>query len=129
MTQPGRDGWSPKDQLAHVEAWERWCLQHLLQGRPEHETVGLGEEEYRRLDEAGVNALMQARDRDRHASDILESLHRLHAEVVAALEALPSEDLLKQRYPNDPKQWTVLDWTVECTIDHYEEHRRAIESG
>jgi hypothetical protein len=128
MTRPGEDGWSAKDQLAHVEAWERWLLLHLLQGRPEHEAVGLEQAEYERLGVDGQNAVLFERSRDRQASEVLESLRRLHAQVLAELEPLTFDDLRKTRYPDDPKSRSLLDWVIEDTVDHYVEHRLSIES-
>jgi len=38
-------GWTAKDHLAHLAAWER-SMVHLLQGRPRHEGLGVEEAVY-----------------------------------------------------------------------------------
>ena len=39
-------GWSVKDHLSHMAAWER-SVAFLLQGRPRHEGLGVDEETWR----------------------------------------------------------------------------------
>jgi hypothetical protein len=40
LTTPGREGWSVKDHLAHIAAWERMIVAHLRDGS-DHDVVGM----------------------------------------------------------------------------------------
>ena len=54
MEAPGASGWSLKDNLAHLAAWERYLVEHTIQGRPAHMVLGIDAPALATLDEAGV---------------------------------------------------------------------------
>ena len=128
MDTPGAGGWSVKDNLAHLAAWEQFMLRCHLQGEPPHETLHIDKTAFERLDENGVNAVLYERNKDRSAADVLDGLKRSHAQILAALERIPFTDLMKPHYADDPEQRPVISWVIGNTYDHYEEHRRAIEA-
>ena len=128
MTTPGAGGWSVKDNLAHLAAWEQFMLRHHLQGEPPHQVMQIDEAAFGGQDENGLNAVLYERNKNRSAADILDGLKRSHAQIQAALERMPFTDLMKPRYADDPKQRPVIAWVIGNTYDHYREHRRAIEA-
>ena len=128
MNLPGAGGWSIKDNLAHLIAWERFMLQCYLQGRPAHEVVQVDEATWKTLDENSLNDLLYHRNKDRPIADVLADLHRSHEHVVATLERTPFADLMKPHYPDDPQARPLIGRVIGNTYEHYQEHRASIEA-
>ena len=120
--------WSIKDHLAHLSAWEWYLCRHHLGDDPEHEAMGIDASTYRALDQDGVNALLYQRNRDRPFAEVEAELRRTHAKVLARLHEIPFHRLLAARYPDDPEEGPLLRWVASNTVEHYEEHRVAIEN-
>lgn len=129
MTTPDAGGWSPKDNLAHLAAWEQWLLRYHLGSEPAHQVLQLDEATFARLDETSINALLYERNRERSAGSILSELKDTHSKVLATLERMPFDDLLAARYADDPQHRPVLDWVIGNTYEHIQEHRQTIERG
>lgn len=119
--------WSIKDHLAHLSAWEGYLCRHHLGDDPEYEAMGIDASTYRALDQDGVNALLYQRNRDRAFAEVEAELRRTHAKVLARLHEIPFNRLLAPRYPDDPEEGPLLRWVASNTVEHYEEHRVAIE--
>jgi hypothetical protein len=128
MSVPGPGGWSVKDNLAHLAAWEQFMLGHHIQGRPAHKAVQLDQATMERLDEDGLNAILHERNRDRSVADVLAGLRRSHQQVLDTLQQMTYGDLMRQRFPDDPEARPVMAWVIGNTYDHYQEHRRIIEA-
>lgn len=127
VTRPGAGGWSVKDNLAHLAAWEQVMLRSYLGDEPANELFEMDAAEFARLDEDGENAVLFERDKDIPPEEVLRGLKQSHAEVIGTLEKTPFDDLLQVRYPDDPEQRPMLDWVIGNTYEHYREHRRYIE--
>jgi hypothetical protein len=125
LVAPGPDGWSAKDHLAHVAAWED-CLLGYLNGRGAGQTFGLPDGE---LGTDAVNAILHRRYADLTASEAREKFAVSHAAVMAGLEALTDADIarpLASYLPDrddDTARQPVLGWIVGNTCEHYDEHR------
>ena len=50
-------------------------------------------------------------------------------EVMARLEAMPFENLLQPRFPDDPQKRPLIEWVMGNTSDHIKEHRLTIEKA
>lgn len=126
MTIPDEGGWSIKDNLAHLAAWERLMRLQALQHRPGHEALGVDEAAYRTLDENGINAILQQQNRDRPLEEVLTEHRRSHAEVMADLTGLTFEEMLKPLDADDSQRRPLLSWITGNTYEHYREHRETI---
>jgi hypothetical protein len=126
MSLPGTGGWSVKDNLAHVTAWEQFMLLSYLQGRPEHEVMQVDEAILRTLDINGLNEVLYQRNKDRPPSAVLAGLRRSHEQVLAALEQMSFANLMKPLYADDPEARLVIGEVIGNTYEHYREHRAAI---
>lgn len=138
LTTPGSDGWSVKDHLAHVAAWEESLLA-LLEGRDRNVAIGIDPTTSASSDSDvdAINAIVQRRSRERSLADVLATFHDSHARILTALDRLSDADLLRpySHYqpnvqPHDPRP--VIGWIDGNTWDHYDEHStwigRLIES-
>ncbi len=128
MSVPGTGGWSVKDNLAHLAAWEQFMLLYHLQGHPPHEAMQVDEAAMERLDEDGLNAVLYERNRIRSVADVIRGLYRSHEQVLAALQPMTYADLMKPRYPDDPEARPLIGWVIGNTYEHYREHRLAIQA-
>jgi hypothetical protein len=122
-------GWSPKDNLAHLEAWLHFLNASYLGGQPAHEAWGIEAAAYARLDEDGVNAVLFKRNRDRTADDVLQGLRRAYAEALETIRARLFTDLLKLASQDDPERRTILQEILANTSEHFAQHRLTIEKA
>lgn len=127
MLTPKFGGWSVKDILAHVTAWERFMCLYYLQHEAAHEAFGLSLEEFESLEEDGFNAILYERNRDRALEDIRSEFHSCHEQVMRDLREMPFEAMLEERLPGDPAGEPLLVGIAANTYDHYREHRESIE--
>ncbi len=122
MSAPGAGGWSVKDNLAHLTAWEQFMLGCYLQGRPAHEAMGMDEATFRAADEDGLNDITYRRNRDRPVADVVADWRRSHRALVDYLWSVPFDGLMKPLDPDDPEKRPVIGWVIGNTYEHYQEH-------
>ena len=127
MSVPDEGGWSIKDNLAHLTAWEEFMRLHHLRGLPPHKALDMDEEAYGQGDEDELNAILFQRHQDRTLSEVLDALRSTHEQVIADLEQISPAALMEQHYTDDPEARPLMCWIVYNTCEHYEEHRISIE--
>lgn len=125
--QPGLEsGWSVKDILAHLTAWEenmqRWTAQ-TLQGeqpdRPAQFTDAVIQQ---------MNQQLYLENREKDLADVLAGFRDTHPQTLAMLAGISEEDLVDpQRFPS--RQGLPL-WLMVAanTWWHYKEHRETIQT-
>lgn len=131
LATPGPDGWSIKDHLAHLSAWEE-SLIALIQGRDRDAAIGWPGGGGAAHDVDAINAAIQKRSKDRSLADTLAQFGESHGRVIATLNRLSDEDLTRPYshfQPNDPpfNPNPVIGWIAGNTYEHYDEHREWIE--
>ena len=122
LSRAGADGWTVKDHLAHIAAWEDSLLA-LIQGHDRESAMGLSEAV------EGIDNVNEA-VRKLHATDTpdeaLGYFRDSHAQLVAALGKLDDADLQKpysHYQPSDPdEKRPVVGWVAGDTYEHYAEH-------
>ncbi len=127
MTTPDAGGWSPKDNLAHIIVWLNALTDYHMDHKPPEEALGVPKELTENFDYNRVNAYTVEKSRGRSAEEILSELKQKYAQVMARLEAMPFEELLQPRFPDDPGKGPLLNWVLGNTSDHFREHRINIE--
>ena len=130
-------GWTVKDHLAHLTAWERGIM-FLLRRRPRHEGMGVEESVYQADDLDGLNEAIRQLTVDTPVDEVIADLRETHEQLRAMLVAMPDEDLRR------PYSWFLPDETgeddgrpimariVANTDGHVDEHlpwMRAIVEG
>ncbi|MBX3011608.1 MAG: ClbS/DfsB family four-helix bundle protein [Caldilineaceae bacterium] len=124
---PQADGWSIKDHLAHLTHWEQWLLRYHIQGETAAALqIDTGPSED--LDVDQINELVRQRSRSLLLDETLYEFHATHAQVIATLTELPFDKLLEPRYAADPARRPLLQWVIDNTYDHYQEHSAALVS-
>ena len=127
MTMPDEGGWSPKDNLAHLSEWMNSLMGYHIDKRPPEEVMRLTKEQTEGWDMEVINPVLFERNKDRPVEDVLDELKQTYETLVAKLDAMSFEDLLKPRYAEDPEKRPLLMWVLGDTTEHFAEHREVIE--
>lgn len=114
LTEPGPDGWTIKDHLAHLAHWEIYLLA-VLEGRDGRAELFLEPDQKAGEDE--INAGLQKRDAALPLAEVRRRLDEAHANVIARLETLDEADL-QHHMPHIRGN----------TAEHLSEHRSWIRS-
>jgi hypothetical protein len=126
MTASARDdGWTPKDILAHLTAWEqrllRWFERWRKTGDPGRPEVGVTWE--------GMDSINQQEYEESVAKSLDEVSREAedsHAQVVRIVEAIADEELATTPEAPDGPSWS---WIIRAnTWRHYQEHRQEMEA-
>jgi len=127
MLTPDEGGWSPKDNLAHLTAWMNNMLGYHIDRRPAHEVAGVTPEVAADWDFNVMNAIYFERFRHQPIEQVLGELKQTYEQVLAKLESMTFEELMKPRHADDPEKRPLLNWVLGDTSEHFEEHRETIE--
>jgi hypothetical protein len=106
-------GWSAKDHLSHLAAWDE-ALLAKLDGRPRHVVLGIDEALDRSEDYDAMNAAIFAATRERSLAEALDAVRatqaatRTHLSALASDRSLPGGDGFLEDAPG--------------YADHYDQH-------
>ena len=132
FTAPGADGgWSVKDLVAHVAAWEQG-IAALLQHEPRFQAMGI-EDYTATMDIDTVNRRLYELHRDRPSSEVLAMAHEAHERALAVLATLGDEDLEQpyREFSDDDRpdaNEPIINWIAGDTYEHYQEHLPAVQA-
>jgi len=126
MHTPDEGGWSPKDNLAHLTEWMNILVDYYLDHRPAHEVIGVDPEVTKNWDFELMNDVMFKRDRHQPLEQVLAELKSSYAKVLARLESMTFEELMKPRDANDAQKGLIIESVIGNTSEHFEEHRETI---
>ena len=129
------EGWSIKDSLAHLVAWEKMMMgwmESMLRGEPVVrfapgfiESSTSGEEVMQALNEK-----LYQKDRARTLADVLTDFRRTHEQVLATLNRMSEADIFEPRDFASRKSVRLLDGVIGGnTYAHYDEHLDWISTG
>jgi uncharacterized protein len=126
-------GWTVKDHIGHVAAWER-SARYFLEGKPRYEALGVDEALFLEGDDDKINAAIHEQQQHRSAAELLAELRREHGRLAALLEPMSDDDLQKPLRHYDPNVTSaaadrpVLNLIYGNTADHFREHQKWIEA-
>jgi hypothetical protein len=126
-------GWSVKDHIIHLTAWERSVL-FMFRGKPRHEGLGVDAAVYYEGDDDKTNAIVQAKTRDLSLNDALAQFRDVHQSLMQLLEPLSDQDLhrrVRHYVPTDPGEGdgpVVINVIDGNTANHFREHKGWIEA-
>jgi hypothetical protein len=127
MTTPDEGGWSPKDNLAHLSEWMNSVMGYHIDKRPPHEVMRIPEEAAKGWDMEVINPILFERNKNRPLEDVKDELKQTYEKVLAKLDAMSFDDLMKPRHANDPEKRPLLLWVIGDTSGHFSEHRETLE--
>ncbi len=118
-------GWTAKDHIAHLAAWED-TLNALLDKTPRWERLGVDYDLWASNDWDKVNAVVQQRYKDISVGDLRQWFFGVHERLIAKLKALSDADLQRpyqQEYQTSSTQeMPISHWFTIDTYEHYAEH-------
>lgn len=120
------EGWSAKDHLTHLAAWERSVV-YFLEGKPRHEGLGVDRATYENQEDT-INAVVQQHTHDLSLDDALADLRSVHARLLVLLEPLSDDDLSKPYRaflpdePGDGDGPPAFEVISGNTGEHFREH-------
>ncbi len=121
------NGWSPKDNVAHLTAWIRSLIGYHFDRRPWHEVLGVDRQLTDQTDFDGINDILFQRKRKLGAPDILAEFQQVCSELYSRLNRLSFEELMTPRFPDNPEKGPLMNWVLADTLEHFAEHRLYIE--
>ena len=126
-------GWSVKDHLVHLAAWERSVV-FFLQGKQRHEGLGVDETTYLDSTDDEINAVIQPQRKHLALAEVLAQLADTHEQLWALLQPLTDADLnLPYRHflPDEPGEGDgppAINVIYGNTAHHFAEHLAWIET-
>jgi hypothetical protein len=127
-----QEGWTVKDHLTHLTAWEESVIA-FLHGRPRHEGLGVDEATYTNAAFDDINAVIQKQRKDVPLDQALAQLQATHRRLLVLLEPLTDADLaqpLRAFLPNAPAddRRRAIEIVRDNTSAHFSEHLGWIEA-
>jgi hypothetical protein len=124
-------GWTIKDHLSHLAAWEQSAV-YMLAGRPRHEALGIEESLYFSEDFDAMNEAIFQANRGRPLPEARANLRVVHESLLVALARL-DETALRQPYshylPDEADDdRPAMDVVYVNSAYHFAEHLGWIES-
>ena len=123
------EGWTPKDNLAHLAEWLKILMGFYMDLRRAHEVLGVPPEVTQIWGFEERNYLLFERNLHRSVEDILEELKQVYAELTARLNTMSFDDFMKPQHPFDPAKRPLLDFVLRGTVEHFAEHRQRIQKN
>lgn len=122
-----RQGWSVKDHLIHMAAWERSVV-FFLQGKPRHEGLGVKQVLYLEGDDDAINDAIYRQRRNLPLVQAFAQFRQTHEQLVKLVQSLSDSDLQKPyRYylPEEAgkeDRRTAINTIYGNTARHFREH-------
>jgi hypothetical protein len=129
MTDSLAGGWSIKDHLAHIAAWQQILLEFHIGGKPFHEAVPDITANYATDHIDTINDAFYRRDRELPLAEVLANFRRMHQRTLATIEGMSEAELLRMYTPagRDPSSaGQLINWIAGDTDEHYAEHNITI---
>lgn len=118
-------GWTVKDHLTHLTAWERSVI-YLLQGQPRHEGLGVHKDVYAAHDYEVINEVIQRQTADVTPQQAMEELQSVHEQLMALVQPMGEEELHRPYRHYLPEEADddrpVIDVIYGNTAGHHGEH-------
>jgi hypothetical protein len=126
LTTPGGDRWSVKDHLAHIECWERYLLA-LLERRSPSAAIDIDLATLRSTEDDALNELLVEPTKAQPLSQVLTDLRRTHERLLAAIAALPEDDLERLAADYQPEELagdtdSIAVWIHHICDEHLRDH-------
>lgn len=120
-------GWSIKDHLAHLTAWERGMVA-LLQKQDRFNAMGINQKETDIDEHDAINEALNTLHSSQSLSTVLTNFRQTHQDLLNTLASLSNEDLQKSYHHYQPQAAVdyfhkpVMGWVAGNTYAHYAEH-------
>jgi hypothetical protein len=86
-------GWTVKDHVAHITAWENVVVEVFQHGSPQYETLQIPESEWMATGMEGANTLLHTRKAGQSLRRVKSNRDITHARVVTMISGLSEQDI------------------------------------
>ena len=117
-------GWTVKDHIGHLIAWEDGVYATLTK-RPRREYMGVDRETWKSGDFDKINAVIRPHYAQKSLAEVLAEFEIVHKRLLAQIEQLSDEDLRKPFntfQPGSSNEAPVIGSISGNTYEHYAEH-------
>jgi hypothetical protein len=126
LTTPYSDGWSVRDHLVHIEAWERYLLA-VIERRSPSAALGIDLATIRSTADDPLNELIRESTKTHAVPQVWADLRRTHERLLAAIAALPEDDLERLAADYQPEELagdtdSIAGWISHICDEHLREH-------
>ena len=121
---PDAEGWSPKDNLAHLAEWINILLGFYMDLRRAHEVLNVPPEVTQHWDFEARNRYLYERNRQMPLESVLSELKNQYAALMERLNVMSFEELMKPQHPLDPTQKPLIVFVLRGSSEHFAEHRQ-----
>jgi len=121
-------GWTVKDHVAHVTAWENVITEVFRGGSPEYATLQMSEAEWRARGPAGADDVIHTRKAGQSLRRVKNNRDVTHARLVTILSELPEEAMHRPfaEFGAVDATGTVLLELMDALARRYDRHCAAI---
>jgi hypothetical protein len=126
-------GWTVKDHVIHLTAWER-SLVFFLQGKPRHDGLGVDAAVYLNGPDDEINAVIRQQRQHVPLAEARAQFRRIHQQLLTVLQPLTEADL-NRRYrhylpdePGDGDGPPALQVISGNSAHHFAEHLAWIQA-
>lgn len=123
-------GWTVKDHLIHLTAWERSVV-FLLEGQPRSAGLGVEPTIYEHGSDDDINAIIFQQRRTVPLSETQVEFRAVHQQLLTLLQPLSDADLqrpTKAVLPIEEDDRPIINLIYGNTAHHFREHRSWIET-
>ena len=125
-------GWTVKDHLTHLIAWEQSVV-FLFHGKPRHQALGIEETLFASEDFDKQNEVIRRQRESMPLRDVLAQLQNVHGQLMDFLTPMSEADLNRpfRDYPPETPledRRSVMNLIQGDTSDHFSEHLVWIEA-
>ena len=118
-------GWTVKDHVNHMAAWED-SVYALLTKQPRREYMGVDLESWQSGDYDRINEVLRQRDAHLSLAEALKQFDAVHQRLMAEIQSLSDDDLHKPYsyyQPGAAVERPAIAWINGNTYEHYAEHQ------
>ncbi len=124
-------GWTVKDHLIHLAAWERSVV-FFLQGQPRHAGLGVDRALYENGSADDINAAIFRQHKEMPLAEAMAQFRNVHRQLIDLLQPLTDADLHKPYREYLPDELSddrlAIDVIISNTTAHFKEHLDWIET-
>jgi hypothetical protein len=124
LTQPkDAGGWTAKDHVIHLAAWESAALA-MIEGKSKRETLDITPEVWDQDDDP-INAVLQQRYQNMPPAEVMQTLRQNHDRLLEKLNAMTDTDFqrpYREYQPASSDERAIIDYIEWDTIHHYGQH-------
>jgi hypothetical protein len=123
-------GWTARDHLVHLVAWEDGTTA-LLDQQSQRDVMHVDEATWKTGDFDKINAVIQQHYKDVALEGVLKMLEEAHHRLFSKVQSMSDADLqlpYKHFAPHSQRENPIIGWIQGNSYDHYAEHRPWIEA-